>query len=152
MGLCSSVLGSIINQRVMDRDPLCTPHSHGDLLLHQGHSHSIKSVQVLWSLFSLLLSFILNNSGKVFLVIYRQNPVMVMAKHSRESQLLKKGEKEQEKEMKTEKKINVDFNLNSLLEGKKRFSALVLMHSCFNGESSVWVIPFCGDWQESRSD
>ena len=46
--------------------------------------------------------------------------------------------------MKRMKKINTDFNLNSDSLGRKKkvsalvfcffFSALVLMHSCFNGE------------------
>lgn len=38
--------------------------------------------------------------------------------------------------MKTMKELNVDLNLNSdsLGREKKDVSALVLMHSCFNGE------------------
>lgn len=50
--------------------------------------------------------------------------------------------------MKTVKKINVDLNLNSdsLGREKKEVSALVLMHSCLNGEHFCVVIPFCGDW------
>lgn len=71
-----------------------------------------------------------------------------MAKHSRESQLLKKEKKRGGREMKTVKKINVDLNLNSdsLGREKKEVSALVLMHSCLNGEHFCVVIPFCGDW------
>lgn len=50
--------------------------------------------------------------------------------------------------MKTVKKINVDLNLNSdsLGREKNEVSALVLMHSCLNGEHFCVVIPFCGNW------
>lgn len=56
--------------------------------------------------------------------------------------------------MKTMKKINVDLKLNSDAWKEKKQMSL-LQFSCIPTsmeKSSVWVIPFCGDWQKSRAD
>lgn len=64
----------------------------------------------------------------------------MMARHSRESQLLKK-EKKREKEMKTVKRINVDLNLNSDSLGRERKRSLCFSFDAFLLE---WRTLLCG--------
>lgn len=75
----------------------------------------------------------------------------LMAKHEKVNYWRRKTKGK--RKWKTVKKINVNLNLNSdSLGRKKEVSALVLMIPAYMENTSVWVIPFCGGWQKSRTD
>lgn len=96
----------------------------------------------------MVFSLRLNNSSEICLVTCLQSLVMFDGQTLKRKSIIEEGKKRGGREMKTVKKINVDLNLNSdsLGREKNEVSALVLMHSCLNGEHFCVVIPFCGNW------